>query len=101
MGEIALKRRQVNQLELAEMHPGQQLVSEQQWQEIGRRLNLSGRELQVCQSLFLGKTRKQTASELNVKPRTVRHHMESLHVKMRVRNRVGVVLRVIQVRDFI
>lgn len=100
-GAVELGHQHLNQSGMPKVHPGEQLVSEQQWQEIGNRLNLSGRELQVCRSLFLGKTRQQTATDLNVKPRTVRHHMESIHEKMKVHNRVGVVLRVIQVRDLI
>ena len=81
--------------------PGANLVSEVQWQEIACAANLSGREFEVCQLLFEGLTREEVAEELSLKTRTVRQYMEHLHAKLRVTNRVGLVLRIIQIRDYI
>ena len=79
--------------------PGQELVSTDQWNKISLLLKLSGRELQVCRLLMDGHTRLSIAQQLGIKGRTVRQYLEQLHVKLRVSNRVGLVLRVIQVRD--
>lgn len=49
--------------------------------------------------LFEGKTRGEVADELGIKNRTVRQYVEQLHTKLQVNSRVGLVLRIIQVRD--
>lgn len=60
---------------------------------------MTSRERQVCERLFQGQTRQEIATCLGIKPRTVREHLENIHSKLRVRNRIGVVLRIIQMRD--
>lgn len=79
--------------------PGEQLVTDSQWNEIASVLELTQRELDVCQRLFVEMTRHETAADMGIKSRTVRHYMERIHSKLNVNNRVGVVLRIIQVRD--
>ena len=79
--------------------PGDVLVSEHSWREIRLFAGLSKREMEVSRLIFRGRTRAEVAERLNISPRTVRHHMEILHEKLRVRNRVGLVLRIIQLRD--
>lgn len=74
-------------------------MSEQSWNEISSLAGLSKRETEVCRQVFRGRTRVEVAKRLNISPRTVRHHMEILHDKLRVTNRVGLVLRIIQLRD--
>lgn len=77
------------------------LMSERQWNDVGNAFNLTTRENQVCQRLFLGETRDAIADHLEIKPRTVRHYLESIHKKMNVKNRVGVVLRLVEARDYL
>lgn len=79
--------------------PGTQLLTEAQWTELSQCFQFSQRERDVCRMLFEGKTRNETATKLGIKPRTVRDYMEKIHAKFGVCNRVGVALRVIQVRD--
>ena len=79
--------------------PGQSLVLEDQWEKVSALLKLSKREQEVCRLLMDGNTRTSIASELGIKSRTVRQYLEQLHVKLKVNNRVGLVLRVIQIRD--
>ena len=62
-------------------------------------LELTKRELEVCKLLLQCKTRQEIAADLDITTRTIRQHMENIHVKLRVNNRVGIVLRIIQVRD--
>ncbi|MEM8680215.1 MAG: LuxR C-terminal-related transcriptional regulator [Planctomycetota bacterium] len=79
--------------------PSDGLIATSQWTEIAGAIGLSPRECEVAQLLFQGRTRQQIAEQLQITPRTVRHYLESLHDKLDVTNRVGVVLRLIQVRD--
>ena len=81
--------------------PGQSLVLEDQWEKVSSLLKLTKREQEVCRLLMDGSTRAAIADELGIKGRTVRQYLEQLHVKLRVNNRVGLVLRVIQIRDSI
>lgn len=75
------------------------MLTDQQWEDMAEILRLTRREKEVCRELFNGYTRIQIAEHLGIKPRTVRHYMEHIHQKLVVTNRVGVVLRIIQVRD--
>ena len=75
------------------------MLTEAQWTITAQSLKLTKREQQVCQKLFDGHTRNEIAEKLGIKSRTVRHYMEHIHEKLAVSNRVGVVLRIIQMRD--
>ena len=76
-----------------------QLLNTQQWKLVAEELGLTDREREVCELLFQCLTRRAIAERLGIKDRTVRSHMEQIHAKLRVKNRVGIVLRVIEVRD--
>ena len=80
-------------------NPADQLMSSRQWTQVADILQLTPREQQVAELLFNGRTRSEIGLELGMKLRTVRHHMELLHSKLQVTSRVGVVLRVISIRD--
>lgn len=79
--------------------PGAHLINSKQWKKIAFLLGISEREEQVCRLLFEGITREEIAEKMDIKVRTVRHYLERLHTKLRVSNRVALVLRIIQVRD--
>jgi len=79
--------------------PGAHLIYDTQWKKISYLLAISDRELEVCRLLFEGITREEIADRMDIKVRTVRHYLERLHTKLRVNNRVALVLRIIQVRD--
>jgi len=81
--------------------PGENLISGAEWAAVKKHARLSMREGQVCQLLFEGNKRDEIAEMLGISPRTVRYHLESLHKKLQVNTRVGLVLRMIQLRDFI
>ena len=80
---------------------GQHQLSTQQWSDVCRGMKMSLREQRVCKLLFDGLTRQKIAEQIGISNRTVRHHMEQIHVKLDVSNRVGVVLRIIQLRDLL
>jgi len=81
--------------------PGENLISDPEWTAVKTHARLSMREGQVCRLLFEGNKRDEIAAMLGISPRTVRYHLESLHKKLQVNTRVGLVLRMIQLRDFI
>ena len=80
---------------------GQDQLSIQQWSDVCRKMKMSLREENVCKLLFDGMTRQQIADQMGISNRTVRHHMEKIHLKLNVSNRVGVVLKIIQLRDLL
>lgn len=81
--------------------PGAILISADQWDVISRLVEMTPREIQVSNLLFTGMTRNEIAEELGIATRTVRFHMEVLHEKLQVNTRVELVLRLIQLRDFV
>ncbi|QEG25200.1 helix-turn-helix transcriptional regulator [Mariniblastus fucicola] len=81
--------------------PGEKLISDTEWTAVKQYSRLSTREGQVCRLLFEGNKRDQIAETLGISPRTVRYHLESLHKKLHVNARVGLVLRMVQLRDFL
>ena len=89
----------MEQVTAADTKPGSCILTDEQWDMTAEILRLTRREKEVCRELFDGNTRIQIAEHLGIKPRTVRHYMEHIHQKLVVTNRVGVVLRIIQVRD--
>lgn len=92
-------QRLMEKTKAAAVKPGSDMLTQVQWSVTAKKLCLTNRERQVCQELFEGNTRNEIAEHLGIKPRTVRHYMENIHQKLVVSNRVGVVLRIIQMRD--
>lgn len=80
-------------------HPGQGLLSPQEWTAVAAELHLTPREYEVAQLLFEGATRDLIARRLELAARTVRQYLERLHEKLNVHERVGLVLRIVRVRD--
>lgn len=86
-------------LDLSLTHPGESLLTPEQWVGVAEKLHLTPREWEVTVLLFEGGTRDGIARRLQVTARTVRKYLEQLHEKLRVHDRVGLVLRVIETRD--
>lgn len=70
------------------------MFSEQAWLEIARSLALSPRELQIVRGVFDDRTEFAIAANLAISPHTVHTHIERLHQKLGVADRVELVLRV-------
>ncbi len=81
--------------------PGEGLVSDGEWHEIKNLLSLTPREYEVCRRFFMGMNRSDTAKDLGLSSSTVRQYNEQLHFKLGVTCRVDLVLRIIQVRDYL
>jgi DNA-binding CsgD family transcriptional regulator len=73
---------------------GSAIFSERAWLAISRTLNLSGRELQILRGTFDGRTEFAIAADLGISAHTVHTHIGRLHRKLRVLDRVELVLRV-------
>ena len=82
-------------------HPGENLISDAEWAAVKSYSRLSRREGQVCRLLFEGQKRDEIAEELKISPRTVRYHLETLHKKLQISTRVDLVLRMVQLRNFV
>ena len=75
------------------------MLSAQAWREIACSLTLSARELQIVRGIFDDRTDFAIAAELGISPHTVHTHIERLHHKLGVADRVELVLRVM--REFV
>jgi DNA-binding CsgD family transcriptional regulator len=72
------------------------MLSEQAWIEIARSLVLSPRELEIVRGVFDDRTEFALAADLGISPHTVHTHIERLHQKLGVTDRVEVVMRIMQ-----
>jgi DNA-binding NarL/FixJ family response regulator len=75
------------------------MISELAWREIGRSLRLTQRELQIVRATFDDCKESVIATDLGIAPRTVHTHIERLHRKLTVEDRLQLVLRVM--REFL
>ena len=72
------------------------MFSEQAWSEIARSLRLSPRELQILRGIFDDHTEFAIAVDLGISPHTVHTHIDRLHRKLAVVDRVTLILRVVE-----
>ena len=70
------------------------MFSEQAWSEIARSLRLSPRELQILRGIFDDHTEFAIAANLGISPHTVHTHVDRVHRKLAVVDRVTLILRV-------
>ena len=88
---------------LSPADPAEDLLSSEEWISIGIALDLSTRELCVAILIFEGQTRANIARQLHkkdgqpVSPATVRVYIDRLFQKLRVKDRVGFVQRIMRV----
>jgi DNA-binding CsgD family transcriptional regulator len=71
------------------------MFSDAAWREIARSLKLSGRELQILRAILDDRTESAIAANLGVSPHTIHTYRERLYRKLRVCDRVRLVLRVV------
>lgn len=71
---------------------GRCLFSPDVWLQIGQRLVLSERELQIVQCIFDDRHENQIARELDISGHTVHTHLERLYHKLGVGSRVELVI---------
>lgn len=71
------------------------LISEREWAQLGRHLELSDLETEIVKRVFLGKTDEEIARELSILPRTVRTQIEHVYREYGLSNRLQLVLHVL------
>ena len=72
------------------------MLRPRQWKEIARSLGLSARETQIARAVFDDLVEDTIASRLGISRHTVHNHLRRMFGKLRVRTRVGLVLRVLE-----
>jgi DNA-binding NarL/FixJ family response regulator len=77
-------------------HPGEALLTDNQWEQVALRFGLTRRELSVARLMFAGKTRSQIGRQLHCAPSTVRTYIDRLFLKLAVKDRLGMALQVIR-----
>ncbi len=75
---------------------GSAMFTSQAWEQMGRALHLSGRELQIVRGVFDDRIESAIAADLDISPHTVHTHFDRLHRKLEVTNRPQLILRVVQ-----
>jgi DNA-binding NarL/FixJ family response regulator len=83
---------------VADKNPATALMSPEDWIRVAQELRLTARELTITVMIFEGKTRRAIARKLKSAPGTVRVHIDRVFGKLNVRDRVGLVLRIVAVR---
>ena len=77
-------------------HLGSALFSGPAWDELGRSLRLTKRELQIVRGIFDDRTEFAIAADLGISPHTVHTQVERLRHKLAVVDRVALVLQVVE-----
>jgi DNA-binding CsgD family transcriptional regulator len=86
----------VDRLLLSE-NPGVGLISPEDWVNVAAQLRLSAREFSVAVLIFEGNSRLQVARRLKCSPETSRGYIDRIFAKLNVRDRLGMVLRIMRV----
>lgn len=82
-------------------NPGEDFLTGAEWVLMAGTARLTTRELVVAALLLKGQTRKSIASRLKLSPQTVRVHIDRLFEKFKVRDRLGLGLRIARIREAI
>ena len=72
------------------------MFSPEAWEEIARRLKLSGRELQIVRGVFGDQKELTIADSLGVSAHTIHTHIQRLHRKLAIADRGQLLLCVMQ-----
>jgi DNA-binding NarL/FixJ family response regulator len=84
---------------LAPPNPGEDFLSGVEWVTLAGVVRLTTREIVVATLLLHGRTRKSIGHRLKVSPETVRVHIDALFDKFRVKDRLGLALRIARIRE--
>ena len=75
--------------------PLPELFPAQRWKELAAALGLTKRQVQVARLICRGLGNKEIARQLGRSESVVRQHSDGLYKRLRVGNRVGVVVRLV------
>ncbi len=71
------------------------LLDEEHWAYIQRRYHMSPRELQVAKLVCRGFSNGDIARELKIKHGTAKTHLRNIYRRVRVKNKIAMLLRVV------
>jgi DNA-binding CsgD family transcriptional regulator len=71
------------------------LLKPEHWYYIQRRYRMSRRELQVAELVCEGFSNGEIAEELKIKPGTVKTHLRNVYRRIRVKNKIAMLLTVV------
>ena len=72
------------------------LFSESSWQQLKDKLDLPGRQLQLCRLICKSMSTKEIAAALHLSTHTVQMHMKCLFKKLAVHDRVALVVKLVR-----
>ena len=71
------------------------LLNEKHWLYIQRRYHMSPRELQVAELVCKGFSNEEIAKDLKIKPGTVKTHLRNIYRRVRVKNKITMLLKLV------
>lgn len=71
------------------------LLNEQHWLHIQRRYHMSPRELQVARLVCQGLNNEEIAGDLRIRHGTVKTHIRNIYRRIRVKNKIAMLLKFI------
>jgi len=71
------------------------VLSEEAWKAIGRSLRVTRRELEIVRSVFDDRKELAIADELGISAHTVHTHIQRLHKKLGVVDRISLAVRIL------
>lgn len=69
------------------------LLDARQWSYLSRRYDLTPREVQIAELVCQGLRQGNIAGRLNIQPGTVKTHIRNIYRKVKVRNKMNMLLR--------
>jgi DNA-binding NarL/FixJ family response regulator len=69
------------------------LLDNRQWSYVGRRYELTPRELQIAELVCRGYRNDRIARDLRIRPGTVKTHVRNIYRKVKVRSKIAMLLR--------
>ena len=69
------------------------LLDHKQWMYLSRRYDLTPREVQIAELVCRGLRQGSIAGQLNIQPGTVKTHIRNIYRKVKVRNKMNMLLR--------
>lgn len=71
------------------------LLKQEHWSYIKRHYNMSRREIQVAELICMGYSNEEVAKNLKIRPGTVKTHLRNIYRRIRVRNKIAMLLKVV------
>lgn len=71
------------------------LLNEEHWSYVRRRFHMTPRELQVAKLVCRGLNNEEIARKLKIKPGTAKTHLRNIYRRIRVKNKVAMLLKLL------